>query len=223
MAIAYDNSSQATSGGGASSLTYSHTVGTGDDRILFVYTVNHHTLGSITGVTYGGVAMTLIVSDDATANHGQEMWYLVAPATGANNVVVSKSDGSGWIDSTAASYEGASQTGVPDAYVVPSEATTTSYARSLTTVADNTWITWGMCAFSGATLTAGSNTIVRKQQQAGYFSGMAYCDTNADQTPAGSKTMTVTSTSQGFCSIMASFAPVGGEGGSTSDFFQLLI
>ena len=206
MAIAYDTKNVATTGGGASSLTYAHTC-TGSDLILFVYTVNHSHLGTMTGVTYNGVSMTLIASNNASNNKGQCLWYLINPATGTNNIVASKNDSSGWIDSYSSSYTGVSQTGQPDAYVVPSEETTTSYARSITTVADNCWITWGMCAGSGAALTAGSNTTIVQQAGWGGAHSVAGAAAHSDQTPAGSKTLTVTSSSQIFNSIMASFSP----------------
>lgn len=212
MAIAYDTKNNATTGGGASSLTFAHTC-TGSDLILFVFTVNHSHLGTMTGVTYGGVSMTLMESNDAPDNKGQRLWYLIAPATGANNVVASKDDSSGWIDAIAVSYTGASQTGQPDAEVVQATETTTSYSKSITTVADNCWIIWPMTN-SGLTLTAGSNTTVLQQPTFGAH-GTSFAAAHSDQTPAGSKTLAVTSSSQRFASIMASFAPAGG-GGSTN-------
>lgn len=208
MAIAYDTKNNATTGGGASSLTYAHTC-TGSDLILFVYTVNHSHLGTMTGVTYNGVSMTLIASNNAGSNKGQRLWYLVNPATGTNNVVASKDDSSGWIDSISVSYTGASQTGQPDAYVVPAEETTTSYSKSITTVADNCWIVWPLCTGS-LTLTAGSNTTIVQQAGWGGAHSTAFAAAHSDQTPAGSKTLAVTSSNQVFASIMASFSPAGG-------------
>ena len=210
MGIAFDAKSTGTTSGGSSSLNYSHAC-SGADRILIVTTVNHQQYGNVTGVTYGGISMTLVNYNNGSINHGQRIFYLIAPATGANNIVITKSDSIGWIGSIAFSYTGANQSSQPDANIVPSEYTGTSYSRSLTTVVDNTWIVWAMCAFSGSSLTAGSNTHIRQDTGWGDVFGSAMVDTNADQTPAGSKTMTVTSMSQTFASCMVSIKPVSIE------------
>ena len=203
MAIAFDSSTYGASGAGDGTLTYSHTT-SGSDRILFVYiTINN---ASTVSVTYAGNAMTSIQINSASFSHYQSLWYIIAPTTGANNVVVTAT--SATIRAYAASYTGASQTGQPDASIVPAEATTTSYATALTTVADNCWIVWGLCAMSGAALTAGTHTTVRHQPEVTAF-GAAFCDSGDLFTPAGSSTLTVTSSSQLFCSIMASFSPAG--------------
>lgn len=216
MAIAFDSSTYGASAGAASSITFSHTT-SGSDRILFVYVTINNT--NTVSVTYGGNAMTSIAVNTGSFNHYQSLWYIIAPTSGANNVVVSVS--SATIRAYAASYTGAAQTGQPDASVVPAEATTTSYATSLTTVADNCWIVWGMSAMSGAALTAGTHTTVRHQPEVTAF-GAAFCDSGALFTPAGSSTLTVTSSSQLFCSIMASFSPAGGGGGATYRRLSLL-
>ena len=209
MAIAFDSSTYGQSGA-ATSFSFSHTC-TGSDRILWVY-VMVNTTGTVS-VTYNGVPMDPSDVNSGSFNHYQSMWYLVAPDTGANDVTVSVTSSS-TMRAYAASYTGASQTGQPDAHVVPSEETTTSYAKAITTVADNSWVVWGLGAMSGATLTAGSNTVVRHQPEVTAF-GAAFCDSGTAFTPAGSQTLTVTSSSQTFCSIMASFAPAGGGGGAT--------
>lgn len=79
-----------------SPLTWSHTCA-GSNRVLIVGinwgpgSLNDSTF-AITSVTYNGVAMTLVPSSlthTNNINHGFcVMYYLVAPATGANNVVV---------------------------------------------------------------------------------------------------------------------------------------
>ena len=117
MAIAFD-AAATSSALGATTLTYSHTC-TGSNRILWV-SVGVNSADStdhITGVTYSAVAMTRAVAsfNDNGANQDQVyLYYLVAPATGANNVVVS-SNAAKDIYSVASSYTGAKQTGQPDA------------------------------------------------------------------------------------------------------------
>lgn len=112
--VVFDN---ATSGGFQSSgttLTFSHTVNDATNGVLIVgaYTRNSGT-ATVTGVTYNGVAMTLARERrEAIFNLVySSMWYLAAPATGANNVVVTFSatppNNSGAI---AASFTGVDQT-----------------------------------------------------------------------------------------------------------------
>lgn len=209
MSIAFDSSTYGPSSGAVTSYSFSHTC-SGSDRILWVYVMINTT--ATVSVTYNGVSMTSTDVNSGSYSHYQSMWYLVAPDTGANNVTISVTSSS-TIRAYASSYTGASQTGQPDAHIVPSEAATTSYARAITTVADNSWVIWGLGAMSGATLTAGTHTTIRHQPEVTAF-GTALCDSGSAFTPAGSSTLTVTSASQTFCSIMASFSPAGGGGGA---------
>src|SRR3990167_6515020 len=93
MAIAFDASSDRGDDDGSPS-TWSHTC-TGDNRILIVGTMCQAG-NTITGVTYAGAAMTQINTQaigGATFSN-QYLFYKVAPATGANDIVVSSSGGS---------------------------------------------------------------------------------------------------------------------------------
>ena len=74
-------------------LTVSHTVAAGSNRILLVGSAieEQGETPDITGITYNGVSMTRVTSSEqaiggVTWVRG-EWWYLIAPATGANNVV----------------------------------------------------------------------------------------------------------------------------------------
>jgi len=84
VAATRDAASQA-SGNGVSSLTWSHTC-TGSDLALKVGT---SCSGNVTGVTYNGVALTLLREDiDGSFGFESNNWGLVNPATGAHDVVV---------------------------------------------------------------------------------------------------------------------------------------
>ena len=82
---------------GTNTATFSHTICTLDNRILLVFTGSEDdtdsTDGVVTGITYGGVVLTKIRHDQinivGVSCNRIEAWYLVAPATGANNVIVS--------------------------------------------------------------------------------------------------------------------------------------
>lgn len=91
MAIVFDAASGvgATISGGT--VTKAHTVtAAGSGRIIlvgvYVY-IGSDTSGDITGVTYAGDTLTKLY-ENRRGNYKIYLWYLVAPATGANNVVL---------------------------------------------------------------------------------------------------------------------------------------
>lgn len=208
MAIAYDAYSgvSATTG---TSLTFSHTC-TGSDRILFV--MGHDQSGAsslVTGVTYNGVAMTQIGSGvRVPGDRYLTMWYLIAPATGANNVVVSASGSTG-LRFSAISYTGAKQSGQPDANTTNTGSSVSSITTTVTTVANNCWMLMFSKDSDGTgTYTTSTGGQMRLASDAG---GHAVVDSNAALTPAGSKSQTISrSGSVNIGAIGASFAPVAG-------------
>jgi hypothetical protein len=108
LAIAADAASSAATAGAQSVLTFSHTVGTGTDRLLVVE-VSTSSTASVSSVTYGGVALTpLAAVTDGANNVRAEMWYLIAPSSGAANVVVSLSSGHEFV-AGATSFSGVDQ------------------------------------------------------------------------------------------------------------------
>ncbi len=158
MAIAFDAAASGVTD--QASLTYAHTC-TGSNLILFV---SSYSVGDVvSGITYNGVAMTKIgssVQTTGTTNYSC-MFYLVNPATGAHNVVVSTALGSTY--SSAASYTGVKQTDQPDA---TANATTASTPLTLTNtvVANNCWLismvgcSGGQTASTGVTLRVSPGT-----------------------------------------------------------------
>jgi hypothetical protein len=95
----------------ATTITQAHTCSTKPNRLLLVVAHSNDTASHThNGVTYDGVAMTQVGSTITGANRQISLWKLVAPATGANNVVVTFSIA---IDETAVhiiSYYGVDQT-----------------------------------------------------------------------------------------------------------------
>lgn len=111
MAIAHDASTTDQFGGGHSSRTFAHTV-SGSDLILFVKVGCYQNAGqTVTGITYNGVALTKVdAQNQGTNTIRAELWYLVAPATGANNVIVTWSAAVASASYCATSYTGVNQT-----------------------------------------------------------------------------------------------------------------
>lgn len=91
MAITVGTISTHTSGSG-STATWSHS---NDGDYLVVAVASHITdaAGNPTGVTYNAVSMTKIAERAYSSSNGVTLWGLVAPAAGANNVVVSWGSG----------------------------------------------------------------------------------------------------------------------------------
>jgi len=211
-AIAYDASSQGTVD--STSLTFSHTV-TGTDTILFVEAGQWQTGDAITGVTFNGTAMTLVDKQQVgSINTYVYLYYLIAPATGTHDVVISSS-GSADIRGAAASYTGAAQSGVPDA---TSKSSTTSGGDAtgiVTTIADNSWVVMSSFHQDCSTgCTAGADTTIRK---GGTGNMGVLSDSNAAVTPAGSRTLIVNGNSGSTGWVAASFAPsVAGGGGEAA-------
>jgi hypothetical protein len=114
--IAFDDDS--SSEGTGSSVTWSHTC-SGSDRALYVAAYTFEGSGandtSVTA-TYNSVAMTKRSTvADASVPQNQQFCVLrlVAPATGANNIVVTEDGPNDEIDCAAMSYTGVDQT-TPD-------------------------------------------------------------------------------------------------------------
>lgn len=169
MAIAYVNG--ANSSTTATSLTYAVDC-TGANILLVGFILSS---GTPSTVTYNGVSMT-----QATSTSTTYVYYLVSPASGSNNVVITPS-GSTTINSCAVCYSGAETTGQPDATNSASSLVIGSVSVNVTTVADNCWVAaFGSCS-TVETLTRVSSGATRQSR-----SGAIFFDNNTSKTPAGS-------------------------------------
>lgn len=205
MAIAHDSSTAVTATLGVTTKTFSHTC-SGSDRILWVAAGANTAAGDPTGITYAGNAMTKVNSVFLQTTW-VALWYIIAPATGANNVVITCT-GTGNVTGGAMSFTGASQTSIPDSSAADTVQTTvvTSYSRSTTTVADNCFTVSSGRANGGLTITGGANTTVTQPEVVAM--GNYMIRSTAAHTPAGTSTLNVTSASQDFFSVIASFSPL---------------
>ena len=156
MAIEFDAVSSGATGG-ATSLTVSHTC-SGLNRILFVGVIGSYLGDYITGATYNSVAMTLVDKQQISGDRWVYLYYLIAPALGTNNIVVSSSP-SDYILLKAVSYIGALQSSQPDKKTKGS-ATGTTQTANVTTGANNCWMV-GMFDPAGGGATAGAGTFLR--------------------------------------------------------------
>jgi len=217
MSIAFDAEAVSSLVNTGTSVTWSHTC-TGSNRILFAACIGDSTSDLVTGATYGGTAMTLV--DKAQTPTGGRWCYLfvlVAPASDANNVVISASS-SIVLAGVSSSYTGAAQSGQPDTETSSTSAGVTPFTQtSLSTVAANCW-TVGFFNTNNTTPIAGTGTTSRVTS----FS-MLLGD-NASAVSAGTNVdMSCTLESvPPWGGVIASVAPVAGAPPPTSGFFPFL-
>lgn len=159
----------------------------------------------ITSVTYNGVAMTLQDKLNFVSTVWMYTYLLVAPATGSHAVVINGSTTNTY-NVFAASFTGAKQTGQPDAHTTATATAADHITKAITTVADNSWVTFYVqdtVSGTGTTYTY-TNLTQRQANDDGIFA-----DSNGPITPAGSFTGTVTSTgvSQNWAALLISLSP----------------
>lgn len=212
--IALDAASDGGNNGGTgTNLTWSHTC-TGSNRILFVGVVGDVITGGVddvSSITYNGAGMTLAAKRtvEGSSNRFIYLYYLIAPATGSNSVSVDFSS-SHFILAGAISYTGAKQSAQPDATANSNAGSNvTSWATSVTVVANNSWAIVVEQGFNSSNLpAAGTGSTLRQVDAA--FGTMAMFDSNGPLA-AGSRSMTTTRTTaptSWISHVMVSFAPL---------------
>jgi trimeric autotransporter adhesin len=88
LAITTNSMSASSTTAATTTLTWSHTVNAGSNRVLIVG-LSIDNGSTATGVTYGGQAMTLVGRTVSAGNGTIELWSLVAPTVGTANIVAS--------------------------------------------------------------------------------------------------------------------------------------
>jgi hypothetical protein len=149
MALAVDAVSSGTRAfaANATTLTFAHTV-SGSDRVLLVAVQWYSTqaVRSVSSVTYNGTAMTLVSSSqiDNGANRFLALYYLIAPSTGTNNVVITLSGTDDLFFGGSVSFTGADQTS-PLGTAVTNSGSSTTPSVTLSSAAGE--IALGACQF----------------------------------------------------------------------------
>lgn len=75
-----------TSNSNTNTITFAHTVPTGQNRVLIVQCMLSYGGVGVTSMTYAGVSATKLQSVSGGSS-AIETWYVVAPTTGSNNVI----------------------------------------------------------------------------------------------------------------------------------------
>lgn len=146
-------------GSGVSSLTCAHTV-SGINRLLVVWVSYFDSADTPTGATYNGVAMTAIPSSTAAnGNYKIAGFYLIAPATGTNNVVISFSGTMSDMGAGSVSFTDAHQT-TPLGTAVTATGTSTTPSVTVSSAAGEIVVD-GLAIIHGSTLTVGGSQTQR--------------------------------------------------------------
>lgn len=105
-AIALDSTSGASIVG-STSLSWTHAVGNGADRLLMVGVSINPAGNAVTSLTYNGTPLIPVGSQQgASGKNRVEIWRLTAPASGSGNIVVTWSGGSADVVGGSASFTG---------------------------------------------------------------------------------------------------------------------
>ncbi len=202
MAIALDTSTYGSFVGSGTSLTWSHTC-TGSDLVLFVGVIANDTTDLVTGVTYNGVAMTLVGKENATTDRWTSLYVLAGPATGTHSVVVSTSSAC-YITGLSTSYTGGHQTTPIDSHVEAVAGSASSLTATTTVVASGCWLV-GMGRSNISPVDAGTGTTERAQETD--FNSGGLCDSNGT-VGTGSQSLQITFGGSGQGTfVVASLAP----------------
>jgi len=148
-AIAFDGTAKGSSASD-NIYSYSHTIGSGSNRILIVGTSsedNGTEAATIpTGVTYNGVSMIKVTNSDVTVGsgpyNGSALWYLLEaslPSTGSYTVEVTHSEAQDGPSSGSMSFTGAKQE-APEQATTGSAVSGSGKTTSITTQSANAMI-----------------------------------------------------------------------------------
>ena len=149
MALALDNDTHGE--GDTDVLTVSHTVA-GSDTVLLVFAYGRSSSVTFSGCTYNGVSM--VEEYDATQQGLRfAMYSLIAPAAGANDVVLTGSFLTE-LSLHVVSLTGADQTDAVEA--VANANGTTDPSVAITTITNNAWAVDGAISEDGNAKTVGA-------------------------------------------------------------------
>ena len=187
MAIALDSTS--TNGYAVGDvITWQHTC-SGNNRVLLVGVSILSVVGaSVSSITYGGQSLTLVRARASVSGAVRsELWRIIAPTTGANDVVVTLSDSLDNVCS-AVSLTGAHQ-GSPTEGAADNSATNVGAADAtvdVTTVYDSDWV---VDVVSALDLTVSVGVGQTERQNVSGSLGSGGMSTEGPKSPAGAVTM----------------------------------
>lgn len=151
MAIAYDNAS--SNDGLAPTNTFSHTIGSGSDRLLVIIIASTAATAAqhvVSACTYNGVSATLAVGLTSDSEGLRiSIYYLheaSLPAAGSYNVSVTIGGSANTLKVAAMSYTGVASSGAEATNSSQSAPNIAAHSTNITSVTDNALIVDGFAA-----------------------------------------------------------------------------
>lgn len=200
----------------ATSVTFSHTVGAGSNVVLYVGCFSTTLTPTLTA-TYNGVSMGTAKwsSTETTVSSRSTGFLLVAPASGAHNVVVSASGTLDYLYCVSQSWSGVDQATPNRTPATFSEdGGNTTVSLSVSNAVSGDVIVDMLAAYSGG-VTANAAQTSRGENDA--IGGGDFCAGSSSKAATGATTMDWTVTADGFWTMgaMALIPSSGGGGGAT--------
>lgn len=220
----FDGGSSAR-GASVSSLTYSHTVTSNTNGAIYVCAQGVQTgnPGAVSSVTYAGSALTRIQTQIcyASSTNCLEVWRLKAPATGANNIVITYAGTVSEIIGTSVSYTGVDQTTPEGTVATASDTTGTSNGPITVNVSSATGGVVIDCAsprfaLSAPTVGAGQTARAVKDDTASSGSWVGTSEEAGAATVTMSWALTTTPREWGTIGVPINAASGGGGGSAMS-------
>lgn len=200
MSIIPDTTSSGLTTSGTS-LTVSQTITTNTNRVLWVFIVGSLVGDLISGVTYGGAAMTFIQHVQISSNRWSCLWKLIAPVTGTNNIVATSSSADR-IELYASSYYNVLQIITPDSVTTNTTLASTSITGTATVSTNQSWLIAGFNpAGNGTGAGAGAFARIVSAQNTGIY------DSNAAYS-VGSHSMTINCQANPTTIILSTMEPI---------------
>lgn len=211
--IAHVNTTTATGGctGSPAQKSISVTVGSGSNRLLVLASACRDNTTNAdctwTGVTYGSSSLTK-VDRRFGGNNGTtaEQWYLVAPATGTADLVISCQATTDYGAYTVLEYSGVAQTSTLNTSAACNNGFANTITCNLTTTVDNAWIVMS-AAISGhdVDITWGTDQTERSDLVETDVNGGA---SDKDSGGAGADSVSVTTpVTHSIAGVAAAYAP----------------
>lgn len=201
MAIAFDNGDDHASTTAASQ-TFAFTSSSAAAGYMVIGVTGSTTTDKITGITYNNVALTKLDSGQKSGDRWESVWYLLSPASGANNVVITNSS-SDFIQAKVVTLTGISQ--VPPQMGTQVTGTAASFTTTITpNTAGSAVLTYGSYA-QRATASNNADTTARAGGSATGLIAEATGDPSTGATTLHFKTSD--SSSQAYIAFPIALAP----------------
>ena len=155
---------------GYGSISWSHTVSDGPDRILIVTTaINSNSGGVVSAVTFGGSLLTRKAVRNTSWAEEVQLWYMLSPPVGTYQVAVDYTHTNYGIEARASTYTGVSQN-KPFSDVATAGGSNAGPARSRLSSAAGELVIDALAYRSGAMMTADA-TQTERYNQSGTWNG----------------------------------------------------